>query len=87
MLATFWLVMSYNKVVSLDHGISNAKQSINKIQSQNAELKNQTFSLLDGNYLQKFALERNLVQDKNPQYLEVNTGVNPGALTMNVVRN
>jgi len=68
---TYWLITLYSNSVGLTHGILDMRSQISQIQTQNAELKNKVFSLLDSANLQNLAKDRQLIQEKNPQYLEV----------------
>jgi hypothetical protein len=71
-LGAIWLIILYNNVVNLSHGISDIKAEFQAIQSQNAELKNKTLSMLDEASFGGFAGKNSLIQDKNPKYFEVN---------------
>jgi hypothetical protein len=57
--------------VNARHGTSDLKGEYQNIQTESAELKDKIFSLLDTENLENFAQGRALVQEKNPQYLEV----------------
>ena len=64
-LGLFW----YNQIVNLTHELASRRQDIQKIQAQNAELKQRVYALLSFENLQKVANAHNLVAEKNPQYL------------------
>lgn len=70
-LGSVWLVVIYNSVVNFNHGISQMKAEVEQIQAQNVEIENKIFSLINDASLKNKAGE-GLVQDKNPQYFEVN---------------
>lgn len=71
-LGAFWMVILYNNYVNLNHGLSNLRLEFKQVQAQNAELKDKIFRALD---LAKSnnPSDRRLIQDKNPEYLEVNS--------------
>lgn len=70
-LGSFWLVVIYNNIVDLRHDISSAKADFDALQAQNSELRSRVFALLDVSDLKESSL--GLVQDKNPEYLEINS--------------
>ncbi len=70
-LVAFFLVSLYTRFVNLNYGIAETKKTIEEMQTGNAELKDQVFALLDRSRLESVAVERNLVKEKNPQYLQV----------------
>lgn len=69
-LVSFMLVALYTRFVNLNHGIAETKKAIEESQTANAELKDKVFALLDRGRLESLAAERNLVEEKNPQYLQ-----------------
>lgn len=71
LLGSLWLIMLYNQLVNLDHGVFELKDRLSELQTSSAELKDKTFSLFDSRILEQIAVERRLVKDPNPQYLEV----------------
>lgn len=70
-LISLWLIVLYNQAINLDHAILNTDRELQKLQAANAELKEKTVALLAGDSLVAFAAERGLVQERNPQYLEL----------------
>ena len=68
-LGAFWIVILYNNFVNLNHGLSNLKKEFESVQIANAEQKDKIFSLL--NSTQNNLKTSELIQDKNPAYLEV----------------
>jgi len=68
-LGTFLLVVLYNRMVNFNHNLSATRSELQKIQAQNAELKDKVFSLFDSR--SSYDFEGKLIQDKNPQYLEI----------------
>lgn len=71
--AAVWLVILYNSIVDFNHGISAMRVELKSAQAINAELKEKIFALLSGESLNKLTGER-LVQEKNPEYIEVTPG-------------
>lgn len=70
-LSAFWLVIIYNRAVNLTHSISQTKDNVEKLQTANAELKDKMFSLFKNDNLAAFTNNKQLIQDRAPQYLEV----------------
>ncbi len=70
LIASLWIVLSYNKSVNLEHGISAAEVSIRELQTEKAQLQDKMFTLLSDVNLKEFSNKRNLVEEKNPQYLK-----------------
>ncbi len=68
-----WLVILYNNSVNFSHGLSEMKLEFQKVQAANAELKEKIFSVLGPLNSKDVAASHNLVQEKKPQFLEVNT--------------
>lgn len=68
------IVVLYNKVVNLNHGVGELKAEFVALQSENAESQDKIFKLLDvGNDSAVLAADYKLVEDKNPEYLEINS--------------
>ena len=67
-LSSIWLVMLYNKVVNLNHGLSQMKSEFSDIQSQNLDFKSKIFDLINSSDPSSLG---GLVQEKNPEYVEV----------------
>lgn len=70
-VASVWLVYLYNRAVNLKHGISEVQNEIERIQTENSELKEEIFVLLDSDKFREFAAERGLVQERDPRYFEL----------------
>lgn len=68
-LGTSW----YNQIVNLTHELESRRGDIQKIQVRNADLKQRVFALVSFENLKKVARERNLVAEKNPHYLELDS--------------
>lgn len=67
-----WLITLYNKEVKLDHAVSQMNAEFQLVQSQNAELKDKIIKLSDSANSINLISRENLIQDKAPQYFEVN---------------
>ena len=68
---TFWLVIAYNKVVNLSHDISSMKAQLDAIGAQNTAKSNATIATLSGNNLSLVASADNMVQEKTPEYFQL----------------
>lgn len=64
-------VYLYSELVDNRHAIKNAKESIIAFEVENADLKNQLFTLTDPSGLEIFAAEFDFVFENNPQYLNL----------------
>ncbi len=71
MISSFAVVWIYNRSVNIEHGISAAELNIRNIQTEKAQLQDKIFTLLSGVNVQKFSKDRNLVDEKNPQYVKI----------------
>jgi len=61
-------VFVYIQTVNLRHDLADAKNSLEEMKVQNAELKDKYYGLVDADNLEKLAEDRGLVKDKNPQW-------------------
>lgn len=68
-LGLFW----YNQIVNLTHELETRRADIQKIQVVNADLKQEVFGLTSFENLQRIARAHDLVVEKNPQYLELDS--------------
>ena len=66
---TVWLVWWYLDLNSLQNSLVRLESELGETQAQGTELKNKVFALLDGANLSALATSRNLVQDREPQYI------------------
>ena len=75
LMASFMVIWSYNRSVTLGYEISSAELSIRKIQTEKSQLQDKIFTLLNSSDGQKLA-NGSLVEEKNPQYFKTsgNTG-------------
>ena len=62
------LVFVYIETVNLNHNITDAKNRLESIKVDNADLKDEYYGLVDADNLEELAAERGLVKDKNPQW-------------------
>jgi cell division protein FtsL len=70
-VSVIWLIVLYNKTVSLSHGASALRESITKIEAQNSEIKGSIFAFFDPDRMTAFAAERGMVADRSPKYLPI----------------
>ncbi len=67
-LSAVWLVVLYNRVVNLNHGLSSIKSEFSNIQAQNLAIKSKVLDLINSSDPSSIG---GLVQEKNPEYVEV----------------
>lgn len=67
-LAVFFYVYLYSGAVSLKHDMAKLGEELEGLKVENAELKNEFYSLIDSRRLEELAEEKNLVYEKNPQW-------------------
>ena len=67
-----FLVILSNQTVNLRHEISKINLEIQRVENDNVEIKDKIFALFNNQSLADFSQTRALVQEKNPEYLEVN---------------
>lgn len=60
----------YNLNVNLKYSVSLQEKEISKLETANADLRNEMYRILDVRNLTAVIKQRNLIQDKNPDYLE-----------------
>lgn len=63
------LVLVYNMTVNIQHALSDAKSDLRRVQSENAELQDEAFSVFAKARIEAFVASRGLVQEKAPQYV------------------
>ena len=66
-VVSMW-VFVYLETVNLKHDMANAKNRLDNIKVENADLKDKYYGLVDADNLEKLAMEHGLVKDKNPQW-------------------
>lgn len=69
----FFLVVFYNNTVNINHNIASAKAELDEIAAKNTNLNNMMMSLLGSDQLSLSAKTNNLIEDKNPQYLTIDS--------------
>ena len=62
-------IFSYNAVVDVRFEIQTFKEEIVEFQAKNADLKNAVYTIVDPSGLEELALNRGLILDRNPEYL------------------
>ena len=63
------LVVLYNRTVTMGHNLSEVAKELETLEAHNAELKESFFALFDRKKVEDFISERELIKEKNPQYL------------------
>ena len=71
-LEIVFLVILSNQTVNLRHEILKMNLEIQRVENANVELKDKVFALFDNQSLEDFSAKHALVQEKKPEYLEVN---------------
>jgi len=71
LIFTVLFIINYNAKINLEKKIERANRELKDTQVQTAELKDGILNLFSTNNLKEFAAARNLVQDRNPAYLEI----------------
>ena len=61
-------VFVYLQTVNLHHDLVDARQQLEEIKVENADLKNEYYSLVDSDSLEALARDRGFIKDKNPQW-------------------
>ena len=61
-------VFVYLQTVNLSYDLAKAKQHLEEVKVENADLKNEYYSLVDADNLELLAKERGFIKDKNPQW-------------------
>lgn len=67
-IGVLWLVALYNQNVNLSYEISKTRLEVEKTQASLAQMKNEIFTRFDSASIEKVISERQLIQDKNPEY-------------------
>ena len=82
--ASVMVIWAYNRSVNFGHVISDAQLNIRKVQTENSQLQEKIFALLNDTDAGKLS-NGALIEEKNPQYLK--TGVKTsGDLAVSQVR-
>lgn len=70
-LGVLWLVVLFNQTVTVEHDVSKLSLESQSVEAKNAELKDELFLIFDKDSAGGLARERALIEEKNPEYLEV----------------
>jgi len=68
-----WVVVLYNRLVNLNHNLTDTNGQIRAVQTANAELKDRAFQLFTSQNLDQVAAARGLVKDREPRYVAQET--------------
>ena len=71
-LGTFWVIVAYNQTVSLAHDIAKMKAELDTLGAKNTALNNNLIASLGSDAVKRMAAQGGLVEDKKPQYFELN---------------
>jgi cell division protein FtsL len=71
-LSAITLVIVYNYVVNFEHRVEIQRSEIKKVETDVSEIKENLFNLLSSENLKKLAEQNGLVEEKSPEYLELN---------------
>jgi hypothetical protein len=63
------VLISYVCLVGTKYDLASVRSSLESMEIENAELKNEYFQLTNAESLEKLAGEMGLVQDKNPEWV------------------
>lgn len=66
-----WSVFLYNQTVNLRYEITDYEKIVRRAEVENVELKNNLRQIVDSKNLETLAENGNLVLDKNPEYLRM----------------
>lgn len=70
LFGVIFLIALYNQTVNLEHEIKAARDEVQNIQAENAEYKDKIFNLLSAKNIESIAAERQLVKEKEPEYIQ-----------------
>lgn len=60
----------YNANVKLRHAIGDSAKNLQELEASNANYKNNLYKILDANNVEAVAAQKQLIQEKNPKYME-----------------
>ena len=63
-------IFIYNQLVSLRHEVKKQENNIQQAEVQNAELKNNLYSVLNEKNIESLINQQSLILEKNPNYLK-----------------
>jgi cell division protein FtsL len=67
------IIILYNRLVNLNHGIDGLRVEFLTLQSQNADIKDKVFESLNAANNPEILAKYGLTQDKNPEYVQINS--------------
>jgi hypothetical protein len=62
--------MLYSQTVDLNHKVASQSLALQKIEAENADYKDEVFQFFSSDAAAAIVSERNLAQNKNPEYFE-----------------
>ena len=65
-----WGIFIYNQLVSLRHEVKKQENNIQQAEVQNAELKNNLYSILNEKNIESLINQQSLILEKNPNYIK-----------------
>lgn len=69
-----WSISVYNQTVNLSHELRLSEDRERTLEAENAELKNERYSLINSKQLHAIASAHGLVKATRPEYLEIAPG-------------
>ena len=64
-----WGIFIYNQLVSLRHEVKKQENNIQQAEVQNAELKNNLYSILNEKNIESLINQQSLILERNPNYI------------------
>ena len=71
LVGTFWVIVAYNQTVSMAHDISKMKSELDTLGAKSTAINNQLIGSLGSDAIASAAAKSGLVEDKKPQYFEI----------------
>lgn len=68
--ALLWGMFLYNQLVDVRHEISKQKDNFQQAEVDNAELKNNLYTIIEAKNLKTLITSQSLIFDKNPEYVK-----------------
>ncbi len=68
--AILWVVFLYNQLVDVRHEVKRQEENLQQAEVNNAELKNNLYSIIDAKNLKTSTDAQSLILDKNPEYIK-----------------
>ncbi|MEK9168565.1 MAG: hypothetical protein AAB698_02080 [Patescibacteria group bacterium] len=65
-----WGIFIYNQLVSLRHEVKKQENNIQQAEVQNAELKNNLYSILNEKNIESLINQQSLILERNPNYIK-----------------